>query len=79
MTREQAVELLNTHAARLSEHFDSVVILASYMEADGTWAAIASGEGNWYARVGLCHQFLENARAEQFVNEFTRREDKDEE
>jgi hypothetical protein len=49
------------------------------MESDGSWAAIAAGEGNWYARVGLCHQFLENARAEQFVNEFSRREDEDEE
>jgi hypothetical protein len=44
--------LLDSHAAGLSEHFDAVQILASYLEPDGTTAAVASGQGNWYARQG---------------------------
>ena len=79
MTREQAVELLNAHAARLSEHFDAVLILASYMETDGTWAAIQAGEGNWYARQGMAARFVEQPRAEDIANEIARsREDEDE-
>lgn len=77
MTREQAVELLNAHAARLSEHFDAVLILASYMESDGTWAALSAGEGNWYARQGMASRFIEQPRAEEIANEI-RREDDDE-
>lgn len=78
MTRDQAVELLNAHAARLSEHFDAIVILASYKESDGTWAAIASGEGNHYSRVGMALQFVESTKAESLAQELLRREDEDE-
>ena len=78
MTREQAVELLNAHAARLSEHFDAVLVVASYMEPDGTWTAASSREGNWYARQGMAAQFVEQARAEGIANEIARRQDEDE-
>jgi hypothetical protein len=65
MTREEAIELLNAAAARLNEHFDAVQILASYMEPDGTWTAVSSGEGNYYARQGMAAEFIEQARAEE--------------
>jgi hypothetical protein len=77
MTREQAVEMLNSHAAKLSEHFDAVLILASYLEPDGTTAAVAAGQGNWYARVGMAHKFVEKSRAEDLVEELSRQEDDD--
>jgi hypothetical protein len=79
VTREQAIELLNAHAARLSEHFDAVLVVASYMETDGTWTAVSAGEGSWYARLGMAAQFVEQARAEGIANEIARcREDEDE-
>jgi hypothetical protein len=78
MTREQALELLNSYAARLSEHFDAVQILASYLEPDGTTAAVASGQGNWYARQGMAHAFVERTRAEEIADEI-QRDDEDEE
>jgi hypothetical protein len=78
MTREQALELLDSHAAALSEHFDAVQILASYLEPDGTTAAVASGQGNWYARQGMAHKFVEQARAEGLAEELSQREDEEE-
>jgi hypothetical protein len=78
MTREEAIELLNAHAARINEHFDAVLILASYMETDGTWTAVSSGEGNWYARQGMAARFVEQAKAEEIANEIAQRVDEDE-
>lgn len=46
----------------LGEYFDSVQIFCTRCEmgtADGTVRAIR-GSGNWYARVGLVHQWLEH-------------------
>ena len=79
MTREQALELLDAHAARLSEHFDAVLVVASYMEPDGTWTAVSSGEGNWYARQGMAAQFVEQAKAEGIANEIALRGEDDDE
>jgi hypothetical protein len=70
--------LLNAHAARLSEHFDAVVIMASYMEPDGTWTAVSEGEGNFFARLGMAAQFVESTKAESLAQELLRREDDDE-
>ena len=78
MKRDEAVEFLNSHASQLSEHFDSVLILASYLEPDGTTAAVASGQGNFYARIGMAHKFVEQARAEGLAEELSKREDNDE-
>jgi len=80
MNREEAVNLLNSHASQLSEHFDSVLILASYLEPDGTTTAVAGGQGNYYARQGMAAQFIERAKAEGLVDEIKRAdEDEDEE
>jgi uncharacterized protein YehS (DUF1456 family) len=43
--------LLQKHAAALSEHFDSVQIFVTRLEANAT-RCFVHGEGNWYARYG---------------------------
>ena len=78
MNRDEAINLLNDHAARLSEHFDAVLILASYLEPDGTTTAVAGGQGNYYARQGMAAQFIDRAKAEGLVDEI-KRDDEDEE
>ncbi len=67
MTAKQAYKMLRAHALQLSEHFDSVQILASFPTSDGGTHGMAAGEGNWYARLGTAHEFIEKAKAEGLV------------
>jgi hypothetical protein len=75
MNREEAERLLDSHASQLSEMFDAVLILGSFLEPDGTTACIAGGQGNWYARQGMAAQFIARAKAEGLVDEIRRDED----
>jgi hypothetical protein len=47
----------------LSEHFDSIQILGSFMEENGDTGKLSMGKGNWYARQGICREFLEQDTA----------------
>jgi hypothetical protein len=44
--------------ARLSEHCTGIQILASVPHDGGGTTAIKVGTGDWYARIGLCREFL---------------------
>ena len=54
MSKEK-LDLLSRHCTQLSEHFDSVQIIATSYDGEAT-RLMVSGRGNWYAR-------LESARA----------------
>lgn len=66
MTPEKAGKLIAAHVAQLSEHFDAVQILASY-PLDGGTQPITGGSGNWFARQGMAHDFIDTERAEQIA------------
>lgn len=53
------MELLDKHAAELSEHFDSVQIIATKLLPSGKTVLYASGQGNYFARQGSLTKFLE--------------------
>lgn len=52
----------------IMEHCDAVQILATVQEGGQTFR-IRNGRGNWYARVGLCREFvdIDRAQSEQTV------------
>lgn len=57
-------QILELAAAQLGEHFDVVQILAStHLDGGGT-RCVKRGVGNWYARQGMAHEFIENNIAE---------------
>lgn len=64
MTNEEAEQLLQRTAEQLGEHFDAVQILASKPRDGGGTACFKSGAGNWYARQGMAHEFVEEAKAQ---------------
>jgi hypothetical protein len=86
MTREEAEKLIQTTAQNLAEHFDAVQILVSWTEEGATFHT-KRGCGNWYARQGMCHAFVQediandNARimAEHMNRDEDDEEDDDEE
>lgn len=45
----------------LSEHFDSVRIMATLHE-NGTTSAHSVGAGNWYAQKASCEEFLQRSK-----------------
>lgn len=57
MTVSEQRELVERAAVALGEHFDAVQILVSVAE-DGKTRCIKSGVGNWYARQGMAHEFI---------------------
>ena len=63
--KERLVECaLNT----LLEHGDAVVILFSWTDADGT-GLISRGSGNYYARLGMCKEFIDKDQAQTGAHE----------
>lgn len=54
---DQALELL-------SEHFDSLQIVGTFMDDENMTHCLTRGVGNWYARVGAVHEFLERDAAQ---------------
>lgn len=64
MTREQAQELIEKHAAQLSEHFSSIQIVGTVLLPDGGTGWHAAGMGDWYARKAACQEFVERDQAQ---------------
>lgn len=57
MTGEDVNKMLDDAASRIGEHVDAVQILVSWTEGGITYAA-KRGIGDWYARQGLAHEFI---------------------
>ena len=57
MSQEEEAKILERHAAQLSEHFESVRIIAT-TQRDGTTSLFSSGAGNFYAQTGSVREWL---------------------
>lgn len=57
MNGEEAHALVDRVVEQLSEHFDAVQIMVSWNEQSQT-RAVKAGSGNWYARQGMAHEFI---------------------
>lgn len=68
MTQAEAEKLLDDAVARLGEHFDSVQILASWNE-EGLTLCCKRGVGNWYARQGMAHEFINADQAQETAHQ----------
>lgn len=54
----------------LGEHFEAVHIMASVTtDDDGGTSLRSMGIGNYYTRLGMMHEFIENARAEEIASQ----------
>lgn len=69
MTENEAREKVIADAvATLAEHFDHVQVLATW-DANDHSHRMSRGAGNWYARQGLAHEFINNEVARENANE----------
>ncbi len=58
MSNDDASKMVLDTAHRLAEHFDCVQIMVTRMD-QGNTLCVKKGVGNWYARRGMAHEFIE--------------------
>ena len=73
MTNEEKLKLLERHVAELSELYDSVQVFATGLNLDNTTFSHKRGSGNWYARQGLAHEFIQENIAGDTADKIARR------
>lgn len=64
MTDADAKALLDKTAKTLGEHFDAVVLMATWPAENGNTRVVKTGSGNYYTRMGMVQEFCreDNAR-----------------
>lgn len=67
MTKEEREKIVEKHLSALMEVMDSVQILGSWQEEERGTSKIIMGRGDWYARVGLAHQFIKDDQNEDMA------------
>lgn len=60
---EQRAEV-ERHVLALMEHFDAVQILVSSTAPCGGTESVFQGAGNWFARQGMAHDFIQRDESE---------------
>lgn len=71
MANEELSKIVENLVRALGEHFDAVQILASNNRDDGAgWECIKRGTGNYFARIGMAKELLDECMAEK--NPFSR-------
>lgn len=68
MTLEEKQRILKRHCDELAEIFDAVQILTSGLDEKGDSFQVNFGSGNYYARSGMCHDFVGQELAIQIAN-----------
>jgi hypothetical protein len=74
---ENARQAIEKALEILGEHFGAVQILASHETVTGETVAAFWGVGNWYARTGMAHEFIERDSAQNFAWEIKNNDDDD--
>lgn len=64
MTTDEIRALLDKHNNILSEHFDCVQIMVSWLNPNNETESMTRGSGNWYARQGLAREFINKSQAD---------------
>jgi hypothetical protein len=74
MTEEEQEKVLERHVNELAEIFDSVQILASGVRPNGSTFRLYNGSGNFFSRLGMCHELIEVDRAQHIATQLDKLE-----
>jgi hypothetical protein len=78
MTASEAERICEDAVAKLGEHFEAIQIMVSWTEPDGT-LCVRRGGGNWYARQGMAHDFINSDKAQTEAREIAQQLDREDE
>lgn len=67
-------QIVQDAATKLAEHFGSVQILCSLHMESGQTLSITKGQGDWYARQGLAHEFINRDMAQEIAVEIAEKQ-----
>jgi len=59
MTGQEKLAILERHVAELAEIYDCVQVLATGLNPNNSTFCHKRGSGNWYARQGMAHEFIQ--------------------
>lgn len=68
LSADEQLAIVRQHILALSEFFDTVQILVSNTTDAGT-EHVFLGSGNWFARQGMAHDFINKDRAQTEAHE----------
>lgn len=71
LSPEQMQAVVQQHVTALMEHFEAVQVLVSISTPNGT-EFVKLGAGNWFARQGMAHDFIDCDRAQTEARELSR-------
>lgn len=67
----EAAKVLEDCLHRLGEHFDAVQILATRVQEGWTQRCVR-GTGNFYARLGMAHEFIQEDAARESAKQISK-------
>ena len=81
MTDEQRIALLESTVSMLGEHFDHLQIMVTWDEGrqEPITRRLFRGGGNWYARLGLAHEFISEGEGDILADKINQPPDNGEE
>lgn len=72
VTQAEIISIIERAASQLGEHVTAVQIHASFPCDGGGTRGIHRGTGDWYARQGLAHEFIEQDKASEHAMSLAR-------
>ena len=78
MTEQEAEQILKGVVHLLGEHFEAAQVMVTWREGEDT-SRLSKGVGNWYARIGLAHEFVNIDQARDLALEIKLEAKEDEE
>lgn len=74
MTDEDLIKFVDHKVSELCEQFEAVQILVSWPseQGNGNTKDYFSGRGNWYARTGMAHDFLDRDKGQVMAREISK-------
>lgn len=76
MTAEELDKIVTDAASALGEHFDAVQIIVSNSDGEGS-KCLKRGVGNFYARLGMVKEMLDEDHAQVWAKVFDERFNED--
>ncbi len=73
MKVQEAEQHIDRALAELIEHFDAVQILVTWPNEQGGTNLTMRGRGDWYARKGMAHAFIEDGVAQDTSDQIARK------
>jgi len=71
-TEQESLKIVGEHISSLMEHFESVQVLCSRHNPSIGTENVYLGAGNWFARQGMAHDFINQDKSRTEASEIAK-------